>query len=87
MPANTPAAMSPENPVANICAQYSRAIRVATSVYTVSSSYLGDDFHLTFAGIEDRKHIRRTRIELSQFSKPSCRRLKAILTHRSLFVS
>ncbi|XPS79780.1 hypothetical protein M3J09_011752 [Ascochyta lentis] len=31
MPANTPAAISPENPVAKICAQYRSAMRVATS--------------------------------------------------------
>jgi hypothetical protein len=31
MPAKTPAAIKPEKPVARICAQYSNAIRVATS--------------------------------------------------------
>jgi hypothetical protein len=31
MPAKTPAAIKPENPVAKICAQYKSAIRVATS--------------------------------------------------------
>jgi hypothetical protein len=31
IPAKTPAAIKPEKPVARICAQYSNAIRVATS--------------------------------------------------------
>ena len=46
-PANTPAAISPENPVARICAQYSNAIRVATSVFHQHTARQPDSSNIT----------------------------------------
>lgn len=70
MPAKMPAAMRPENPVARIWAQYSSAMRDATSIRTdeiqsCNTCGLGTD-KLTLAGVEDGEHISSTGVELSQ---------------------
>lgn len=64
-PANTPAAMSPENPVAKICAQYNKAIRVATSTLSVNKRSTNSTVTVkhTFPRVEDTQHVRRSWIE------------------------
>ena len=65
IPANTPAAISPENPVARICAQYRSAMRVATSVRSSAPSRTSQSHTLTFPRVENTQHVSRAWIKWS----------------------